>query len=345
MKLIAYKCLFLLLWSAQALSAEFLPASIYKLDQRFSHHVLVVEKSTHRLYLYENQDGLPKLLKTYPIATGKIMGDKKVQGDEKTPEGIYQFQRFRPSAELVKMYGDTGLIYGAGAFTTNYPNIIDVRSGKTGGGIWLHSTDDDSRVGKGLDSRGCVVAIDKDLKHISQFIDLQNTPVVIVQNLHFLKKSTWLANKSEISDEVQTWANAWKNKDFDTYINQYSKKEFYNSRKGNWHQFRKYKRAIFSRTETPKIDFRNMSILTHDDYAVVTLEQDYESQLVKDIGKKILYLKKDENYDWKIVAEQWNKIEEQNTLAFVPAMRFFPNEGEALADTPARNTSSNIKEN
>ncbi len=202
MKLIALKCLFLLLWSTQAFSAEFLPASIYKLDQRFSHHVLVVEKSTHQLYLYENNESLPKLLKTYKIATGKIMGDKQVQGDEKTPEGIYQFQRFRPSADLVNMYGDTGLIYGAGAFTTNYPNVIDVRSGKTGGGIWLHSTDDDSRVGKGLDSRGCVVAIDKDLKDISQFIDLQNTPVVIVQNLHFLKKSTWLANKAEISEEV-----------------------------------------------------------------------------------------------------------------------------------------------
>ncbi len=140
-------------------------------------------------------------------------------------------------------------------------------------------------------------------------------------------------------------ANAWKNKDFKTYIDQYSKSEFHNPNKGNWRQFRKYKRAIFSRTEKPRIDFRNMSILVHDDYAVVTMEQDYESKLIKDIGKKTLYLKKDSNYDWKIVAEQWSKIDEQNRLAFVPAMRFFPNKGEALADNPARNTSSNIEEN
>ncbi len=48
----------------------------------------------------------------------------------------------------------------------NYPNPIDQRLKKTGGGIWLHSTNDETRIEKGLDSRGCVVAANNDLKEI-----------------------------------------------------------------------------------------------------------------------------------------------------------------------------------
>ena len=344
MKWILTKGAFLFLGAATAFGSEFFPANIYQLDAKFSHHVIIVEKSTHKLFLYENDNSFPKLLKTYQIATGKITGDKRIQGDEKTPEGIYQFQRFRPGQELVDAYGETGLIYGAGAFTINYPNVIDARAGKTGGGIWLHSTDDDSRVNKGLDSRGCVVAVDADLKDISKYIDLQNTPIVIVQNLHFLQKSTWLKNKEQLVNRVLAWAKAWKDKDFKTYISQYSEKDFYNPSKGGYHAFKTYKKAIFGRSEKPEIAFRNISILAHDDYAVVTLEQDYTSQLVQDIGKKILYLKKEPNYEWKIVAEQWNKLQGSENISFVPSMRFFPDSNETLVQNPERN-ASNSKEN
>lgn len=336
--------LILVISPLKAFSEDFLPENIFQLDQKFAHHVVVVEKSTHRLFLYENDNGNPKLLKKYQIATGKKIGNKTIEGDEKTPEGIYQFHKFRPGQELVNMYGETGLIYGAGAFTTNYPNVIDRRSGKTGGGIWLHSTDDDSRVGKGLDSRGCVVAVDADLKDISKYIDLKHTPVVIVQDLGFLKKSTWETNKEELLGTIHSWAKAWQEKDFDTYINSYSQKEFDNPRKGNYWQYRAYKKAIFSRTEKPEINLNHLSVLAFNNYAVATMEQDYKSELIQDVGKKILYLKKDENYQWKIVAEQWSKLDEQDSMAFVPAMRFFPNNGESLVRTPSRNTS-NVKEN
>lgn len=336
---------FMPLFCAQAAAQEFFPANIYQMDERFSHHVLVVEKSTHKLHLYENNQTFPKLVKTYSIATGKIMGDKAIQGDEKTPEGIYQFQKFRPGQELVDSYGKAGLIYGAGAFTTNYPNVIDLREGKTGGGIWLHSTDDDSRVGKGLDSRGCVVATDADLKDLSKYIDLKNTPVIIVQDLHFQKRSTWMKNRETLMEEIMAWTSAWESKNLNAYTGQYSRQEFHDPSKGNWEQFRNYKKAIFARTEKPAIAFRNISILAHEDYAVVTLEQDYASKLVKDIGKKTLYLKKDPNYDWKIVAEQWRKIEDESKrVAFTPSMRFFPNNGEILVKTPSR-SASNVTEN
>lgn len=304
-------------------SDNFYPANIFLLDQRFSHHVVIVEKSTHMLYIYQNDMGQPKLLKSYQIATGKVKGNKQIQGDKKTPEGIYQFRRFHSANYLTNLYGKTGLIYGAGAFTMTYPNEIDKRRGKTGGGIWLHSTDDDARVSKGLDSRGCVVATDKDLKDISQFIELTNTPVIIVQNMNFMSKKSWTTEKSEITELINTWSTAWQNKDFTNYINSYSKNEFMHKIRGNYNQYRRYKKAVFSRKDSPAIDIKNVSILSTSQYAVVTLEQDYKSEVIQDIGKKVLYLKKNANYEWKIVAEKWSKLGENQNLSFTPKMRYF----------------------
>jgi len=311
-----------LVFSSTLFANEYLPAYLLKLDSQFTHHVLVVEKSTHKLYIYENNNGTPKLLNTFKVATGKIKGNKQLQGDKKTPEGIYRFQVFHSAKDLIKMYGETGLIYGAGAFTLNYPNIIDRRGGKTGGGIWLHSTDDDKRVDKGLDSRGCVVAVDDDLKSISKYIDLLNTPAIIVQNQEFLKAETWSDNKDEIETVINNWIQAWQGKDFKNYISNYSP-TFYNARKGAYNQYKAYKRAVFSRTDNPMININNLSILQYNNYAVVTMEQDYKSDLIQDIGKKVLYLEKNDNYEWKIISENWYSLPENYGVAFEPKQRFF----------------------
>jgi len=299
-----------------------LPANILSLDSRFGHHVILVEKSTQTLYLFKNQDQVPELVKTYKIATGKSTGDKKYRGDYKTPEGVYRLQKFLSDTELQAKYGDEGKIYGAGAFTTNYPNIIDLRAGKTGGGIWLHSTDDDSRVSKGLDSRGCVVVVDSDLKDISRYIELNKTPIIIVQDMYLLPKKTWLENRNNILGMIEEWRKAWAEESFDQYISMYDNKDFRNS-KGGYNAFKNYKRAVFNNPGTPSVEFRNISVFVHENYAVVKLEQDYISTTIKDIGQKTLYLKKDGNYSWKIISETWEKIDNPTTIAFRPSLQFF----------------------
>lgn len=322
MKLILFFISFITL-SSHLHANDFLPSTIYQLDSKYTHHIMVVEKATHSLYLYENSNQMPKLLKKYTILTGKFPGNKLIQGDKKTPEGIYFFQQFHTSTELLSKYGDYGKIYGAGAFTLNYPNEIDRRQNKTGGGIWLHSTDDDNRISLGLDSRGCVVATDKDLKNLSQYIDLKNTPMVIVQNLHFQTKESWTEEKTKITTLIDGWMNAWKEKDFQTYINSYSKTEFFDGRKGSYNQFRSYKRNVFARKDKPIINFSDVSILHNGNYVVVTMTQDYDSPVIKDIGKKTLYLKRNLNYEWKIISEKWSKVDEERNLAFTPKMRYF----------------------
>lgn len=301
---------------------NFLPSNILMMDKKFSHHVILVEKATHKLHLYENTDSVPKLIKTFNTATGKFKGNKSINGDHKTPEGIYTIYQFLSKEELFKRHGKYAEIYGSGAFPMDYPNFIDEREGKSGGGIWLHSTDDDNRISKGLDSRGCVVVQNQDLKDISQFIELNHTPIIVVQDIFFLSKSTWERNRKDLSETVKRWAEAWQEKDFNTYISTYDQARFHDKKHGGYESYKGYKKAVFSRPDKPQIKLDFISIFATEQYAVVHLQQDYRSVIINDIGKKTLYLKKDQNYDWKIVGEVWSRVDE-NLLAFSPSKRFF----------------------
>lgn len=302
---------------------DFLPSNLLGLDPVFTHHVLLVEKSTHSLSVYENDKGMPRLVQKFKIASGKIRGDKGREGDRKTPEGIYTLNEFLSDSVLKQRHGEMAKMYGAGAFTTDYPNLMDQRAQKTGSGIWLHSTDDASRIDKGLDSRGCVVVNDFDLKQVSKYLDLGNTPIIIVQDVHYLARATWERNRSDIMKAIDGWADAWKGKRFNDYISYYHPVHFRDRSKGNYAAYKAYKQAVFSRPDTPSIGIDAVSALVAENYAVVTLRQDYRSAVINDTGKKTLYLLQDENYDWKIVAELWEKAPEKNDLAFTPSMRFF----------------------
>lgn len=293
------------------------------LDEKFAHHILLVEKATHKLYLYENNGTMPRLVKTFSTATGKFKGNKFREGDRKTPEGIYTLIDFLSKEQLLKMHGKYAEIYGSGAFPMDYPNFMDSRKGKTGSGIWLHSTDDDNRIYKGLDSRGCVVVQNADLRELAQYVELERTPIVVVQDVYYLPQSHWEKNRQDISHLVQTWAKAWQDKEFETYMSTYDSKDFWDRSKGNFSSYRAYKRAVFSRADKPEIKFSNTSILATDEYAVVTLQQDYRSSVINDVGKKTLYLKKDSNYEWKIVGELFSPLTEKEQLAFTPSKRFF----------------------
>lgn len=301
---------------------NYLPSNLLMMDDKFSHHVILVEKSTHKLYLYENASSIPKLVKTFSTATGKYKGDKSINGDHKTPEGIYTIYDFLSKKELLRRHGKYAEIYGSGAFPMDYPNFIDKQDGKTGGGIWLHSTDDDNRISKGLDSRGCVVLQNQDLKDISEYIELNHTPIIVVQDVFYLSKSTWDRNRKDLNDAVQKWANAWQKKDFNTYIDSYDQNKFHDKKHGGYARYKTYKKAVFSRPDTPEIKLDFISMFTTKEYAVVHLQQDYRSPVINDIGKKTLYLKKDSNYDWKIVGEVWSAVE-KDSLAFTPSKRYF----------------------
>lgn len=305
-------------------TAKLLPAPLLSLDNFYSHHILIAEKSTHLLHLFKNVDGKPELVKSYQVVTGKKSGDKGTEGDLRTPEGIYNFTNFLTNKQLIEKSGSQGVIYGAGAFVTDYPNPLDQRMGKTGSGIWLHSTNDETRLDKGLDSKGCVVTANNDLLDVSKYLELYKTPIIIVQDLVFLNEKTHEAQRNEIKKNIDGWLTAWRSKDIESYMSHYSPSEFKDV-KGNFPKYKAYKKAVFSNPGKPQIELENMSILQSKNYAVVTFTQKYQSKTINDAGKKILYLKQDDSYNWKIVNETFSKngIDGNDKIAFEPSMRFF----------------------
>ncbi len=314
-----------------------LPSPLLMMDNFFAHHVLIAEKSTHALHLFKNVDGKPELVRSYQIATGKKAGDKETEGDFRTPEGIYNFIDFLTNKQLVAQSGPQGLIYGAGAFVTDYPNPVDRILKKTGSGIWLHSTNDETRIDKGLDSRGCVVTANNELIDVSKYLELNKTPIVIVQDLLYLNEKTYNTQKDELKKLVDNWVEAWRKKDIETYSSFYHPLEFSDS-KGKFAAYKAYKKAVFSNPGQPKIELDHVSILKSKNYAVITFTQSYQSNTINDTGRKLLYLRQDDNYNWKIVSEVFTKngLENMDKVAFEPSLRFFK-EGEAIETKKGNN--------
>jgi murein L,D-transpeptidase YafK len=336
LKTLTIASLFFTLVTTSGAEEQFYPEALLKLDKHFSHHVLIAEKSTHMLHLYQNLDGKPKFIKTFQVATGKKAGDKIFQGDFRTPEGIFHFTDFLTYDDLIARHGKAGEIYGVGAFVMNYPNPMDLRAGKTGGGIWLHSTNDETRIEKGLDSRGCVVAKNDHLVEISKYVELNRTPIIVTQDRKFLPKASWQTMRASLETFVETWRTSWQEENLKKYISHYHPKEFLDNHRGEYKQFRRYKKAVFWGPGKPKIQLKDISFIKSKEYVVATFKQGYQSNTINDVGRKNLYLKRDEYYQWKIVAETWSKagldVEGGEQVAFQPSMRFFKtqNSDEAL---------------
>ncbi len=295
-------------------SEKFYPASILQVENHIGKYTIVAEKSTHSLFVFKTDLKYPELLARYSMATGKIVGNKRYMGDAKTPEGIYRLTFFHTQDFLLDKYGENGKQYGLGAFTLDYPNFMDQKWGKTGGGIWIHSTNDASRISKGLDSRGCIVINDQNLTDISKYINLGQTYVVVVQDLHYINEKTWNNNRNSLYNTIYEWKQSWENEDLEKYIsfyiNNYS--DFFRK---SLNQFKNYKRSIFAQPGKPKIDFNDLTILQTEKYARINFTQKYSSNTITDIGSKTLFLKKDKSYQWKIINENWSKINNTNSMA------------------------------
>lgn len=321
--------LLVLFFSAYGQAEEFYPENLIQLDDYFTHHIVIAEKSTHRLFLYENSGGYPKLLQTYSMATGKKSGDKKNQGDHRTPEGVYEFVEFLPHKILIQRHGEAGRIYGVGAFVMNYPNPMDRRENKSGGGIWLHSTNDETRIEKGLDSRGCVVTRNKDLIDIAKYLELNKSHIIVVDSLKHLSNVSHTKVRNKVNAFLANWTEAWTNENVALYLSHYHPGKFKTPSNKNFSEFAAYKERVFKYPGKPEVKLGNVSILQTNEYVKVTFTQHYKSNTINDTGRKTLYLVRDQYYSYKIVEERWQKIpapdkqEGSAISSFEPSMRFF----------------------
>ncbi len=248
--------------------------------------IVLVDKTKYELHLANHlSDGTIQIFKTYPVTIGKNSGDKMIEGDLKSPEGIYRFtQKFTPPQIKQK--------FGAMAFYMNYPNFIDKQQKKTGFDIMLHSTDDLKRLEKPQDSDGCFVVNDERIKEIDPYIKPLETYILVYDQL----KPEYLsaAGKADVKEAFDKWLTAWTSKDIDTYIDSYS--DSFRSKGMNKEQYKAYKDSLNKRYHEIKVAVSNVKIYKHPKYSIVTYTQDYSStfqngrEAFSANSRKMLYL-------------------------------------------------------
>ena len=98
------------------------------------------------------------------------------------------------------------------------------------------------------------------------------------------------------------WLKAWEAQKINSYLSFYSKdfKDSKRSRK-NWEAQR---RKMFDTGSIVSIEVSDVKILRADDAVEMYFIQDYKSDRISDVGKKIL-IWKNEGDRWKIVKESW----------------------------------------
>ena len=174
-----------------------------------SRHAIAVDASRSRLYLFENArpsgkgegtqaaSGM-KLVADYYISVGLSGVDKLIEGDLRTPLGVYYITSSLDPKKLPDLYG-------AGALPINYPNALDVKRGKTGSGIWLHGSPSEQFARPPQASEGCVVLSNPDLQSLLAKVSIRTTPVVIASELHWVQPEALDLDRQQFQASLEAW--------------------------------------------------------------------------------------------------------------------------------------------
>ena len=176
------------------------PSQFLAVSQK-SRHAIAVDASRSRLYLFENSSAGLNLIADYYISIGKAGTSKSSEGDQRTPLGVYYITSNLDRKSLKDFYG-------SGALPLSYPNILDAKRGKTGGGIWLHGTPSNQFSRPPLATDGCVVMANPDLEHIIKTVEVRSTPVVIAPELRWIEPLTARTEVRPFEEALHAWRNA-----------------------------------------------------------------------------------------------------------------------------------------
>ena len=111
--------------------------------------------------------------------------------------------------------------YGVTAFPLDYPNAWDLRSERTGDGIWVHGVDPNGGQRPTRDTEGCIALQNNDLVQLAgEFID-NVTPVVVLRDLHYADHADNEKLRVELEAAVAAWADGLAQGDLHAYLSSY----------------------------------------------------------------------------------------------------------------------------
>ncbi len=270
-----------------------------KIDTKYGYiesaiNLLTCNKKTASLELsVMDKNNSFKKINSYSALTGKYSGDKKSEGDNKTPIGIYN---------IVKKLDKVDSFYGPLALVTSYPNLYDTYNNKDGHGIWIHGVPTDKQ--RNEYTKGCIVIGNKDLVCLDKSIDYDKTLLII--NDTQIKTYPSKNELTTILSNLYTWRYAWIYNDAEKYLSFYDL-AFKRFDGMDIDDFKRYKTRIFSKNEEKTIDFKDIKIIPYPNYEkniyAVNFTEDYHSNSFSFSGNKTLIVKLTNN-EFKILTEE-----------------------------------------
>ena len=283
--------------SAMPESSAMLPSGVLRLaeEERF---LFWVELQKGRLHVLEkNHAGGMSLKLTVPVSIGKNGFGKQVEGDRKTPVGVYRLTSFLPDAKLIDYYGP-------GAYPLNYPNVIDRKAGRTGSGIWLHGLPKDVSSRPLKDSDGCVVIDNDSFEAMADYINTGLTHMILADSgISWIPSRQAAERGRALQDAFSSWRQAWSDKDNAAYLSWYA--EDFSDFSRNKRQWSQYKSRVNDSKRWIDVQASQVSFfadLVHPELVTVRYYQDYESSNYTWRGWKE-QLWRETDAGWRIVYE------------------------------------------
>ena len=267
-------------------------------DYGNNRHLIWVSLQSGRLHVLERtEDGYYVEIENISISIGKNGYGKEVEGDQKTPVGVYQVTSFLE---------DEGLddFYGPGAYPLDYPNAWDKLSRRTGYGIWLHGLPKGIDTRPLLDSNGCVVIDNNRLEKYSKYINAGTTTMVLAED-----DLEWLSEpdqheSADVLQAIERWESQWENNNIDEYLSNYHR-DFSDFRR-NLAQWKTYKTRVNGAKSFIDVDISDLSVFAYpgeENLVVSRFYQNYESSNYKWQGWKQLLWRRNDQGIWQILFE------------------------------------------
>ena len=272
------------------------PTALLHLSQAHK-YVLLLDAKNSRLYLIENQDGIPQVIQDYYASHGLGGMRKREEGDKRTPTGIYRVTQYYADEKLPELYGE-------GAYTLNYPNRWERMKGYSGSGIWLHGVPRITYSRPPKTSRGCVVISNQNLKQIKKTANIISMPIILAEKVEWLAREDWQMRRNEMLSALKQWQEDWQSLNIERYLSHYSAE--YTDAKMDYEKLLAVTRKNAKRKSFVKVNIANIDIMTyaHLPHPTVSVffDQEYNSNNYKTAYRK-QQLWRFEGNQWKIVYE------------------------------------------
>lgn len=275
--------------------ALLVPAELLRLAPGTS--AAVVDLGAYRMYIYREEAGEVAKVAEYSVSIGENGGHKQVEGDKRTPVGVYFIQSYLPGSRLPDLYG-------AGAFPVDYPNVWDRRMGRTGSGIWVHGTEKGVVSRPPRSSRGCVTLSNPNFERLFGQVAVGSSAVVFADSIVWLEPDEVSRLRADVGDIFERWRQAWQSLDTEHYLSFYSPN--FQSSRGNYDEWAAHKWRVNAKKSFVTVTVDQIGMFRypeHPDLVLVDFQQDYKSDNFNSLTHKRQFWQRTDA-GWRVLHEE-----------------------------------------